>query len=184
MNGSTCFFIPASGLGVGVLSNRLLHRKNSFGPYPITRQIKTLQAIGQNVRLPIACGRPEISILARQSLWNLYSRPVHSWLLFGCIADRRTGFPLSRVKNGWQKERRRAMIKKSCTTGKWCLLFTGILSLLWACSPAMDSQAGQESKTREAAMNLALKTETDSLAIPPIDAAAPAVFETASFGLG
>ena len=33
-------------------------------------------------------------------------------------------------------------------------------------------------------MNLALKTETDSPVIPPIDAAAPAVFETASFGLG
>ena len=33
-------------------------------------------------------------------------------------------------------------------------------------------------------MNLAYKTETDAPAIPPIDAAAPAVFETASFGLG
>ena len=33
-------------------------------------------------------------------------------------------------------------------------------------------------------MNLAYKTETESSAIPPIDAAAPAVFETASFGLG
>ena len=33
-------------------------------------------------------------------------------------------------------------------------------------------------------MNLALKTDTDSLAIPPIDAAAPSIFETASFGLG
>ena len=76
------------------------------------------------------------------------------------------------------------MIKKCCTTGKWCLFFTGILSLLWAGSPMMDSQAGQESKTTEAAMNLALKTETDSLVIPPIDAAAPTVFETASFGLG
>ena len=38
-------------------------------------------------------------------------------------------------------------------------------------------------------MNLAHKIETgkiepDNPAIPPIDAAAPAVFETASFGLG
>ena len=33
-------------------------------------------------------------------------------------------------------------------------------------------------------MNLALKPKPIPLAIPPIDAAAPAVFETASFGLG
>ena len=33
-------------------------------------------------------------------------------------------------------------------------------------------------------MNLAQEIETDALVIPPIDAAAPAVFETASFGLG
>jgi hypothetical protein len=38
--------------------------------------------------------------------------------------------------------------------------------------------------TTEATMNLAFKTETDAPAIPPIDAAAPAVFETAAFGLG
>ncbi|MFO7712925.1 hypothetical protein [Desulfosarcina sp.] len=60
----------------------------------------------------------------------------------------------------------------------------GMVSLLWAGSSAVGAQAGQGSTTKEAAMNLALKTETDSLAIPPIDAAAPAVFETASFGLG
>jgi len=76
------------------------------------------------------------------------------------------------------------MKKRCCTTGKWCLFFTGMLSLLLACSPTMDSQAGQESKTTEATMNLALNTETESLAIPPIDAVAPANFETASFGLG
>jgi hypothetical protein len=33
-------------------------------------------------------------------------------------------------------------------------------------------------------MNLAHKTETDTPAIPPMDAAAPTVVETASFGLG
>ncbi len=76
------------------------------------------------------------------------------------------------------------MKKSCCTTGKWCLFFMGMLSLLWACSPTMGSLAGQEPKTTEAAMNLAFKTETDSLAIPPIDAAAPANVETASFGLG
>jgi hypothetical protein len=48
----------------------------------------------------------------------------------------------------------------------------------------MNAQAGQASKTTEADMNLALQTETHSQAIPAIDMAAPAVFETASFGLG
>jgi hypothetical protein len=76
------------------------------------------------------------------------------------------------------------MKKRCCTTGKWCLFLLGILSFLGACSPTMDSQANHEAKTTEAAMSLAYKTETDAPAIPPIDAAAPAVFETASFGLG
>lgn len=76
-------------------------------------------------------------------------------------------------------------MKKRCgTTGKWCLLFWGMLSFLGACSPTMDSQTRHEAMTTEATMNLAFKTETDAPAIPPIDAAAPAVFETAAFGLG
>lgn len=76
------------------------------------------------------------------------------------------------------------MNKRCCTTGKWCLLFTFTLSLLLACSPATDSQADQKPNTTEATMNLAFKTETDPLEIPPIDAAAPSIVETASFGLG
>ena len=76
------------------------------------------------------------------------------------------------------------MKKRCCTTGKWCLFFISMLSFLGACSQAMDSQASHEAKSTEAGMNLAYKTETDAPAIPPIDAAAPAVFETASFGLG
>ena len=76
------------------------------------------------------------------------------------------------------------MKKRGCTTGVWCLFFLGLLSFLWACSQTMDSQANHESKTTEATMNLAQEIETDAPAIPPIDAAAPAVFETASFGLG
>ena len=76
------------------------------------------------------------------------------------------------------------MKKRCCTIGKWCLFYLGMLSFLGACSPAMDSQTNHEAKTMETSMNLAYKTETDAPAIPPIDAAAPAVFETASFGLG
>ena len=73
---------------------------------------------------------------------------------------------------------------RCCTNGLGCLFYMGMLSLLWACSPAMDSQANHDSKKTEAAMNLAYKTETDTPAIPPIDLSAPAVVETASFGLG
>jgi hypothetical protein len=59
-----------------------------------------------------------------------------------------------------------------------------MLLFLWACYPTMDSQASHESKTTEADMNLAYEIEAEAPAIPAIDAAAPAVFETASFGLG
>lgn len=76
------------------------------------------------------------------------------------------------------------MKKRGCTTAKWCLFFISMLSFLGACSPTMDSPTNHEAKTTEASMNLAYKTKTDAPAIPPIDAAAPAVFETASFGLG
>ena len=76
------------------------------------------------------------------------------------------------------------MKKRGCTTGIWCLFFLGLLSFLWACSPTMDSQTSDELKKTEATMNLAHKIETNTPAIPAIDAAAPAVFETASFGLG
>ena len=120
----------------------------------------------------------------RQSLSNLYNKPDHSWLLFVCIGDSQTGLRLSRIKTDRQKERCRAMKKRCCTTGKWCLFFTCVLCLMWVFSLTTDAQTSQQSKTTEAAMNLALKTETESLAIPPIDASAPAVFETASFGLG
>lgn len=76
------------------------------------------------------------------------------------------------------------MKKRCCTTGKWCLSFLGMLSLLGACSPTMDSRANHEEKTMEASVNLAYQTETDAPAIPAIDEAAPSVVETASFGLG
>ena len=76
------------------------------------------------------------------------------------------------------------MKKKCCTTRIWCLFFLGMLSFLWACSPAMDSQASHESKKTEGTMNLAHKMETDVPEIPPIDAKVPSIFETASFGLG
>ena len=76
------------------------------------------------------------------------------------------------------------MKKRNCMDAIWWLSLFGMLSFLWACSPSMDTQASHESKTTEVDMNLAYKIETESPAIPAIDAAAPAVVETASFGLG
>ena len=65
-----------------------------------------------------------------------------------------------------------------------CLFYIGTLSLLVGISPAMTSQEDQISKPTETSMNLAYETTTQSAVIPAIDAAAPAVVETASFGLG
>ena len=64
------------------------------------------------------------------------------------------------------------------------LLLLGVMSFFTSCSPTMDTQADQASKTKEESMRLAHEIETGSQMIPPIDAAAPKTFETASFGLG
>ena len=76
------------------------------------------------------------------------------------------------------------MKKRNYIGAIWCLSLLSMLAFLWACSPRMDSPASHESKTTEADMNLAYKLETETPTIPAIDVAAPAVFETASFGLG
>jgi hypothetical protein len=65
-----------------------------------------------------------------------------------------------------------------------CLLLLSALSFLGACSPAKDPQAKHEAQPTEVDMNLAHQIQTESPAIPPIDASVPAVYETASFGLG
>jgi hypothetical protein len=88
------------------------------------------------------------------------------------------------VKVVKRKKWKTAMKKRYCTIGLGCLFCLGMLSPLWACSPTIDPQADHDSKQTEAAMNLAHKTETDTPAIPPVDMSAPALVETASFGLG
>ena len=65
-----------------------------------------------------------------------------------------------------------------------CLFLLGIISFLMGDFPTMTTQTSHAAKTTEDSMDLANKKEPESLQIPPIDAAAPAVFETASFGLG
>lgn len=56
--------------------------------------------------------------------------------------------------------------------------------LIWGCTPNMDSAGNTESSAKEGSMNLEKHTEKYTPVIPALDAAAPAVFETASFGLG
>jgi hypothetical protein len=63
-----------------------------------------------------------------------------------------------------------------------CLFLLGAMAFFSGCDPTTATKANHESRTKKGSMNLAYKTE--SPAIPPIDAAVPSKFETASFGLG
>jgi len=64
------------------------------------------------------------------------------------------------------------------------LLLLGVIWILLGVAQLMTTQADPVSDTKEGSMNLAYTLETKPAEIPLIDAAAPAVFETASFGLG
>ena len=67
-------------------------------------------------------------------------------------------------------------------TGSKTVFGLGVLLLvallMWGCTP--DSR----SAVREGSMNLEKHTDSDAPVIPALDASAPAVFETAYFGLG
>lgn len=74
------------------------------------------------------------------------------------------------------------MKKKNSGTLVRFFLLLGVMSLLLAGIAALQTQAGDDLKAGEETMTTADTTESST--IPPIDAAQPAVFETASFGLG
>ncbi len=76
------------------------------------------------------------------------------------------------------------MKKRNFTNIIRLLLFLGVISILFGVAQLMTTQADPVSDTKEGSMKLAYTLETKPAEIPPIDAAAPAVFETASFGLG
>jgi len=61
----------------------------------------------------------------------------------------------------------------------WLYTLLGSMFFLWACSQTIELANGQESKTRETSMINGIEKGK-----PPIDTAAPEIFETASFGLG
>jgi hypothetical protein len=75
-----------------------------------------------------------------------------------------------------------AMEKRSCIHIIRCLFLFVVILLLMGWPPITSVQANPVSDAEENPMELAQKTESPT--IPPIDAAAPSKFETASFGLG
>lgn len=76
------------------------------------------------------------------------------------------------------------MHKKCCNRTIGWLLFVSMSLFVWVGTAAATSQINQRSKTTEDSMSHAFQSAVDVTAIPPIDAAAPAITETASFGLG
>jgi len=76
------------------------------------------------------------------------------------------------------------MKKRSGLIAVGCICLLGVAAFLMGGFLMTTTQTSHASKTTEDSMSLAYKTESESSQIPPIDAAAPAVFETASFGLG
>ena len=75
------------------------------------------------------------------------------------------------------------MKKKGFSITIGCLFLLGAVSWLMGAYPTTTSTTSLP-KSKESDMQLAYKTETAAAKIPPIDSAAPSVYETASFGLG
>lgn len=60
----------------------------------------------------------------------------------------------------------------------------GLFLWLLACSPSPTPSPHQEVNTTEVTMNQIQQETTTLTAIPALDASTPAIFETATFGLG
>ena len=75
------------------------------------------------------------------------------------------------------KRKRKTDLSKS-------LMSWGVLAILTVSLFMMNLSPNYADETKEHTMNLASQATLTSPGIPPIDAAAPTVFETASFGLG
>ena len=76
------------------------------------------------------------------------------------------------------------MKKRNFTNIIKFLLLLGVISIFLGVAQLMTTRADPTSHIKEGSMNLAYTLETKTAEIPPIDAAEPGVFETASFGLG
>ena len=76
------------------------------------------------------------------------------------------------------------MKTKTETSLTGCILLVGLLAFWVGCNQASSPKASQAASLEEEPMEAAYKTDNSSTKIPTIDMAAPAVFETATFGLG
>jgi hypothetical protein len=76
------------------------------------------------------------------------------------------------------------MNKNNRAIGIQHLSIIGLLAFLLSCSLMSDMHVDAASKPEEKTMTHAPQMEGETPTIPPIDAQAPAIFETASFGLG
>jgi hypothetical protein len=76
------------------------------------------------------------------------------------------------------------MQRKDYRWGIWCLFYLSVLWLPGILDQAAAAEKKRDSKPTEASMNLAYQTPTETADIPIIDRTAPAVHQTASFGLG
>jgi hypothetical protein len=92
--------------------------------------------------------------------------------------------PIDSPDKSHPKERTNDMKKRNGRYVIGFIFLLGIAAFLTDEFSILTAQTSHASKKTEDSMNLAYKTETESPQIPPIDATAPAVFETASFGLG
>ena len=83
------------------------------------------------------------------------------------------------VTSCFSTERLDVMKKRDRTSFGWLYILLGAMFFVWACSQTIEPAIGQESETRETSMSNGIERGK-----PPIDTAAPSIFETASFGLG
>ncbi len=85
---------------------------------------------------------------------------------------------------GKKHKRGMEMNKRNVTTITRSVLVLVVMVMLLSLTHLMTLRAGPAAHTKEGSMNLASTLETKPAEIPLIDAATPAGFETASFGLG
>jgi len=64
------------------------------------------------------------------------------------------------------------------------ILLMGLVLVVIGCSRAGERKAGQVTPGKESAMKIENQSMPSPAALPPIDAAAPRNFATATFGLG
>jgi hypothetical protein len=66
----------------------------------------------------------------------------------------------------------------------WGIVGLGMLLLSTGCSPTVEPGSRHPAKQKEAAMQPETQTANSPGTIPVIDAEAPRIFDTATFGLG